>query len=248
MRVIINGCAGRMGKILEGLVAEGYADSQFAAGIDPSVPSGMEPGYFASFDEYEGEADVVVDFSHHSATPAIADFCRRHNLPVVVATTGHTEEEKAHIQELSKSVPVFFSANMSLGVAVLVELSKTAAKMFPDAEIEIIERHHDQKLDVPSGTALMIYRGIAEVRPEAQALVGRHENGKRTRNEIGIHSLRYGNEVGTHEVIISTGSQTITLKHEAEHRSLFGEGALTAAKFIASREPGLYNMDDLMKM
>ena len=149
-------------------------------------------------------------------------------------------------QDLDGRIDAFLSANMSIGVALLADLAKKAAAVFPDADIEIIERHHNQKVDVPSGTALLLARRIQEVRPEAELVVGRHENGKRTPTEIGIHSLRYGSEVGTHEIILSNGSETVTLKHEAESRVLFARGAVAAAEFIVGKAPGLYDMRDII--
>ena len=136
---------------------------------------------------------------------------------------------------------------MSIGVALLADLAKKAAAVFPDADIEIIERHHNQKLDVPSGTALLLARRIREARPEAEFVVGRHENGRRTPQEIGIHALRYGSEVGTHEIILSNGKENVTLKHEAENRALFADGALVAAEFLAEKGPGLYDMKDIVE-
>ena len=177
----------------------------------------------------------------------MTEYCVKRNLPVIVATTGQTPEELAMIDAAAKAVPVFLSANMSLGVALLADLAKKAAAVFPDADIEIIEKHHNQKLDVPSGTALLLARRIREARPGAEFVIGRHENGKRTKAEIGIHSLRLGNEVGTHEIIIATGSETITLKHEAENRSLFAQGALAAAAFIVGRAPGMYDMRSIIE-
>ena len=135
---------------------------------------------------------------------------------------------------------------MSLGVALTAKLAKTAASFFPDADIEIIEKHHNRKLDVPSGTALMLADAVKEAIPSAEYNIGRHENGKRKKGEIGIHSIRIGNEVGTHEVIIATGNQTITIKHESEDRSLFADGALSAAKFLIGKDAGLYNMNDII--
>ena len=243
MNIIINGANGRMGRIVDEAVRLGGVHA-----VSARVDFGYAEGEgLRTLDGYDGPADVVIDFSNHAATAQVTGYCVRRGLPVVVATTGQTEEELALIREAAKSVPVFLSANMSLGVALLADLAKKAAAVFPQAEIEIIERHHDQKLDVPSGTALLLARRIQEARPEAEILVGRHENGKRPKNEIGIHSLRYGNEVGTHEIIISTGSETVTLKHEAENRSLFAQGALAAAEFLVGREPGLYDMRDIIE-
>ena len=155
--------------------------------------------------------------------------------------------ELAAIRELSSAVPVFFSANMSLGVALLVELAKTAAKAMPDAEIEIIEKHHNRKLDAPSGTALMVANAIKTVRPKSTFTLGRSGMAKRTPSEIGIHAIRMGNIVGEHEVIVGTDTQTITLKHEAHSRALFAEGAVVAAEFLIRQGAGLYTMADIVK-
>ena len=164
----------------------------------------------------------------------------------MLATTGQTEEEKAMITKAAESIPVFFAANFSMGVALLIDLAKKAAQTMPDAEIEIVEAHHDRKLDAPSGTALAIANAIKEVRPEATFNMGRSGYAKREPNEIGISAIRMGNIVGIHEVMIGTQNQTITLKHEAHSRALFAEGALQAAAFIADKPAGLYNMESLI--
>ena len=242
MKIILNGAKGRMGRIVDEAAAAG--GHEIVARVDFGYAQGEG---LRTLNEYQGPADVVIDFSNHAATAQVTEYCVKRGLPVVIATTGQSEAEQALIDEAAKAVPVFLSANMSLGVALLADLAKKAAAVFPDADIEIVEKHHNQKLDVPSGTALLLARRIQEARPEATLLVGRHENGKRTRNEIGIHSLRYGNEVGTHEIIISTGSETVTLKHEAEDRALFAQGALVAAEFIAGKAPGLYDMRDIIE-
>ena len=242
MNIILNGAEGRMGRIVDAAAAAG--GHSVVARVDFGYAGGEG---LRTLDEYQGPADVVIDFSNHAATAQVVDYCTKRGLPVVVATTGQTEEELALIDGAAKTVPVFLSANMSLGVALLADLAKKAAAVFPDADIEIIEKHHNQKLDVPSGTALLLARRIKEARPEAEFVIGRHENGKRTKAEIGIHSLRLGNEVGVHEIIIATGSETITLKHEAENRSLFAQGALAAAAFIAGKAPGMYDMRSIIE-
>ena len=242
MNIILNGAKGRMGRIVgEAAAAGGH---NVVARVDFGYAGGEG---LRTLDEYQGPADVVIDFSNHAATAQVVDYCTKRGLPVVVATTGQTEEELALIDGAAKTVPVFLSANMSLGVALLADLAKKAAAVFPDADIEIIEKHHNQKLDVPSGTALLLARRIQEARPGAAFVIGRHENGKRTKAEIGIHSLRLGNEVGIHEIIIATGSETITLKHEAENRSLFAQGALAAAAFILGKAPGMYDMRSIIE-
>ena len=246
MKILVHGSTGRMGKILCELLSVGYSGLELAARVSPEETSDPANCVYASLAEVNCEVDGVIDFSHHTAVGSLMDFCITKNLPVVVATTGHTPEEKMIISDASKKIPVFFSANMSIGVALLAELAKKAASVFPEANIEIVEKHHNQKLDVPSGTALLLAHRIQEALTDTVLLVGRHENGKRTAKEIGIHSLRLGNEVGTHEIIIATGAETITLKHEAENRSLFANGALAAAKFLEGKSAGLYSMQDII--
>ena len=194
-----------------------------------------------------GNVDCIIDFSHHRCVCELLDFAVENSLPAVIATTGHTPDEIKRIREASEQIPVFFSANMSVGVALLVELAKNAAKALPDAEIEIVEKHHDRKLDAPSGTALMIANAIREVKPASYERCGRHGHGKRAPEEIGIHAIRIGNIVGEHEVIVATQNQTITLKHEAHSRALFAEGALAAASFLVKCESGLYDMKSLIE-
>lgn len=246
MKILIHGSTGRMGKILCELLLAGYNGLELAARVSPEEISDPTNCVYASLEEVTCQVDGVIDFSHHTAVSGLMDFCVARNLPVVVATTGHTPEEKAVISEAAGKIPVFFSANMSIGVALLAELARKAASVFPEANIEIVEKHHNQKLDVPSGTALLLAHRMQEVLTDSVLLVGRHENGKRTAREIGIHSLRLGNEVGTHEIIIATGAETITLKHEAENRSLFANGALAAANFLEGKPAGLYSMQDII--
>jgi len=242
MKIILNGAGGRMGKVLRDMAPKKGAE--VAAAVDPFV---QEEGMLQTLDAFNGTADCILDFSNHAGTETLVNFAVERGLPVVVATTGHTQQELDMIQAAAKKVPVFHSGNMSLGIAVLRQLVQQAVKMFPDADIEIVEAHHNQKLDVPSGTALMLAKAAQESRPDSNLLVGRHENGKRTKQEIGIHSLRMGNTVGIHEVIINTGTQIITLKHEAQDRALFAEGALAAGVFLIGKAPGLYTMDDIVK-
>ena len=248
MNVLLNGISGFMGREVKKLCDAGYRGSKLAFGVDPNRDANTNDVVYSSFDEVittEG-VDCIVDFSHHTVTPALLDFAKANKLPLVLATTGHTDEEKALITEAAEDIPLFYSGNMSLGIALLIELAKTAAAAMPEAEVEIIEKHHDRKLDAPSGTALMIADAIREVRPASYANCGRSGHGKRTADEIGIHSIRMGNIVGEHEVIIGTQSQTITLKHEAHSRALFAEGALAAASFIVGQMPGLYDMNSMI--
>lgn len=247
MNILLNGISGYMGREVAKLCEKNYRGAKLALGVDPSGGYDGVPVY-QSLDEVISTdgIDCIIDFSHHSVTPALLDFAMANALPLVLCTTGHTEDEIRLIREAAKNIQLFYSGNMSLGVALLVELAKTAAMAFPEAEIEIIEKHHDRKVDAPSGTALMLANAICEVRPEAYANCGRSGQGKRTPEEIGIHSIRMGNIVGEHEVIIGTQSQTISLKHEAHDRSLFAEGAIAAAGFLVDQMPGMYDMKSMI--
>ena len=167
-------------------------------------------------------------------------------MPAVIATTGQTDGERAAIETAAAALPVFFSGNMSIGIALLVSLARQAAAIFPEADVEIVEVHHNKKLDAPSGTALMLAEGIREVREGGDVVVGRSGHAPRKKGEIGIHSLRMGNVVGRHEVHVNTGTQTIILGHEAHSRALFAEGALRAAEYLAGRGAGMYNVRDLL--
>ncbi|MBQ3527868.1 MAG: 4-hydroxy-tetrahydrodipicolinate reductase [Clostridia bacterium] len=241
MNIILYGAGGRMGKVVQELLSESKNHDVVAA-VDKIAPDCQ----YSSLSDFTGEADVIIDFSHHTLTAEVIAYAMSRSLPLVMCTTGHTEEEKALIFEAAKSVPVFYSANMSLGIAALCDFARRAAELFPDADIEIVEAHHNRKLDAPSGTALMIADTIKEVRPESRYVFGRHGMAKREPEEIGIHSLRCGNEPGMHEVIISTDFQTLSLKHNAESRAVFAEGAVSAAEFIAKRCAGHYNMYSLV--
>ena len=241
MNILVHGAAGHMGRVLCGMV-EQSDDMTLAGRVDATGADGT----LCSLDLFDGEADCLIDFSHHSATAHMLDWAQAHAMPVVLATTGHTEAERARIQQAAASIPVFFSANMSPAVALLASLARQAARMFPEADIEIVEAHHNRKVDVPSGTALMLADALKHERPAAELHVGRHENGKRSPREIGIHSLRMGNEVGTHEIILATANETIRLTHQAHDRALFAAGALKAARFLAGKPAGLYDMQALL--
>ncbi len=245
MKVIISGIGGRMGAELARLSLSGVRGAELIGGVDPY---GSYNGVMCvkSFDAITEKADVIIDFSHHSATSELMRYAVKTKTPVILATTGHSQDELEAVRTASERIAVFHAANMSLGVALLIELAKIAAKTMPDAEIEIIEKHHDRKLDAPSGTALAIANAIKTVRDEAFFTYGRSGQAKRTKQEIGIHAVRLGNIVGEHEVIIGTDSQTITLKHEAHTRALFAEGALAAADFIKDKPAGLYAMSDMI--
>ena len=244
MNIIIHGSTGRMGQNLLKLTEKSHT---LAAAVSIEQQTNAAEKKYHSLPEFDGPADLIIDFSHHTAIGAVLDYAKARKLPLVIGTTGHTSEELAAIADAAGVIPVFHAGNYSLGIAVLMNLARQTAKAFPDAEVEIIETHHDQKLDVPSGTALMLAQAVKDGHPDAPYNIGRHENGKRDPKEIGIHSLRMGNVVGIHEVIIATGTQTITLKHEAHDRMLFAEGAMVAAEYLLGKQPGLYNMDIMLE-
>ena len=235
-----------MGQEVVKLANAGYRGAELVGGVDINAGANEAFPCATSFDEALKEVDCIVDFSHHTCTNELLNFALTNKIPTVIATTGQTEAEKTEIIAASKEIPIFFSANFSFGIALLVELAKKAAAAMPEAQIEIIEKHHDRKLDAPSGTALMLADAIREVRPGSYNNVGRSGHGKRGADEIGIHSVRMGNLVGDHEVILGTQNQTITLRHEAHSRALFAEGALVAAEFICRQKPGLYTMKDMV--
>ena len=242
MKVIVNGAAGRMGTELLALLKQGCRDASLAFAAD-RAGSGFSP-----LSACTAEADVIIDFSHHTAAKELCAFAVGRSLPVVVATTGQTEEELSLIRQAAQTVPVFLSGNMSVGVALLAELARKAAAAMPGADIEIIERHHNRKEDAPSGTALMLAEAVRDARGPVPLRLGRSGHEKRTRGEIGIHSVRAGSIVGVHEVLICTDTESITLKHEAYSRALFAEGAIAAAQFLCSvRRAGLYSMYDMLR-
>ena len=245
MRIVVYGCNGFMGQEVMKLVQNHFRNSEFHAGVDLGGNDSGFP-FFEKLEQVPAGADCIVDFSHHSATKALLTAATKAKLPLVLATTGHTEKELAMIQEAAKEIPIFFSYNMSMGVALLAELAKKTAAFYPDADIEIVETHHNRKVDAPSGTAILIANAIKEVRKLANVLVGRSGHGKREAGEIGIQSVRRGNIVGIHEVLVSTNAETITLKHEAHSRALFAEGALAAAEFLCGKPAGFYNMNDML--
>ena len=246
MKILICGVGGRMGREVAKLALDGVRGASVAAGFDVMPIDTREFTTYTDWSAVQEKVDCIIDFSHHTATEALLNFAKANKIPTVVATTGHTEEEKALILSAAEEIPVFHSANMSLGIALLVELAKTAAKAFPDADIEIIEKHHNRKLDAPSGTALLLANAIKTVRNQAKFIFGRSGQAKREADEIGIHAIRMGNIIGEHEVIVGTDTQTITLKHEAHSRALFAEGALAAAEYLCGKPAGLYDMERMI--
>ena len=238
MRAIVCGANGAMGK----LICAALGDA-----VIGKVSIDGENGVPKTFGELgEVSADVVIDFSHHTAIADVLSYAKKIGSAAVIGTTGHTPEEKALIYAAAEEIPVFYAGNVSLGIAVLCRLVKQAAAFFPDADIEIVEIHHTRKVDAPSGTAHMLFNAVKSVRPEAYENCGRSGEGKRTKNEIGVHALRMGNVVGIHEVHITTANQSLVLKHESGSRAMLADGAVDAAKFMVGKSKGLYDMESIL--
>ena len=226
-------------------------DFEIVAGvaIDPAPINLAFPAFFKPSD-YTGELDIIIDFTHHSAIDALLAYAGERKTPIVVATTGHTPEELALIDSAAKKIPVFMSANMSVGVNLAAELAKKVASLLKDDfDIEIIEKHHNQKLDAPSGTALMIANEIASVLDGREYVYDRHSVRKpRDKREIGLHAVRGGTIIGDHEVIFAGTNELISISHSAQSREMFAAGALAAARFLRGQPPGFYSMKNLINL
>lgn len=246
MNILLCGCNGRMGKAV---AAACGGEDKIVAGIDVTEGNASFPVYKSIFEVRE-KADVIVDFSHHTLVYDILSYSKEKEIPAVICTTGHTDEEKEYMSRMDKETAVFTSGNMSLGINLLCSLAKQAAEILgDDYDVEIIEAHHHNKLDAPSGTALMIAEEIESALPyEADRVFDRTPyRKKREKNEIGIHSIRGGSIVGEHEVMFCGGGEVITVKHSALSRDLFAQGAVKAARYMVGKKVGRYSMKDVLK-
>ena len=248
-KMIISGCNGHMGQVVNAICA---VDPEITVTAGFSRTPDARNGFpvYASPANYTGQADAVIDFSSPAALTPLLDFCVSRQVPAVLATTGYSQEQLAEIQAASEKVALFRSANMSLGINVLLELVRQAAGILGDSyDIEIVERHHNRKVDAPSGTALMIADAAASALPyQPDYVYDRHQvRSPRGKQEIGISAVRGGTIVGEHEVIFAGRDEVIELRHTAMSREVFAAGAVRAAKFLASvNRPGLYSMADLV--
>ena len=247
-KVIITGCSGKMGASLIN-VAASREDIEIVGGIDIVEPVNAKFEYAKTFSELKCNADVIVDFSNPAVLDSMLEYAVEKNIPVVICTTGYSEEQKKKIFAASEKIAVFYSGNMSLGINLIIELAKKAAAVFGDGfDVEIVEQHHNQKLDAPSGTALMIADAISEVKTDAEYVYDRHSyRKKRDKKEIGIHSVRGGNIVGEHEVIFAGQDEVLTISHSARSKTVFAVGALNAAVYLKDKGAGMYNMSNLLK-
>lgn len=245
LNLIISGARGKMGRAIAEIV-KSRDDLKVVAGVDILREEKDFPIYDDVFKITE-KADVIVDFSNPKVIKNLCTFAKEKQIPLVVGTTGLGDEHKKLLEDACEKIPVFVSHNMSLGVFLLVMLARKTAEVLNDFDVEIVERHHNQKIDAPSGTALMIADAIKEVRKDAEYVMSRADkNKKREKNEIGIHSIRAGNLVGEHRVIFGGEDETIELSHTVTSRKVLAAGALKAARFIIKQSPGDYNMYDLV--
>ena len=247
--IMLCGCMGHMGKVITNIVSK-TEKAQIVAGVDISKDIQSDFPIFSVPSDFEEKADVIIDFSHPSALNGILDYAIKTNTPAVICTTGLNDSDINKIKEASKRVAIFFSFNMSIGINLICNLAKIATAILSDNfDIEIIEKHHNQKLDAPSGTAIMIANEInSTLNNEYELIYDRHlRREKRPKKEIGISSLRGGTIVGEHEVIFAGNSEEISLKHVASSKDVFAWGAVKAALWIKNKDAGLYDMGDLVK-
>ena len=249
-KVLINGALGHMGQAVLAALKAADGDLVPAVGID--LQTGDFPGaLFASAEAVDVPFDIAIDFSRPQATMAVLELCLREGKPLVTGTTGLGEAEMSRLKEAAKTIPVFYSRNMSLGVNLQLALVRAATRVLGSAfDPEIGETHHNLKVDAPSGTALMLAEAIEGARDgESELVFGRHEtNKRRDKKEIGIHSLRGGNKAGEHSVYFLGTDEEIVITHRAGSKRVFADGALTAAAFLLDREPGFYTMENVISM
>lgn len=248
INILLSGCCGRMGQVISRL-SEQYEDLNIAAGYDVFDSGKNSYPVFSKLESCNVHIDVIIDFSNPEALEALMNYAVEKKLPVIVATTGLSQAQKKMLEQMSSKVPVFFSANMSLGVNLLMDLVKKAANILEsNFDIEIIEKHHNQKLDAPSGTALAIADAINSALEQKQEYIyDRHSRRKkRSKTEIGIHAVRGGTIVGEHSVIFAGNDEIIEINHSAMSKDIFGTGALRAARYMYKKTPGMYNMNDLI--
>ncbi len=247
-QIILSGCNGKMGHVISDIVM-GRDDCTIVAGFDLNTQRQYDYPVYAKPSEYTGGGDVIIDFSHPSLLTALLDYAEEKKIPIVLATTGYSKAQLEEIHAAAQRLPVFFSANMSLGINLMVELAKKAASVLGGSfDIEIIEKHHNQKIDAPSGTALMIADAVSGVLSEKpQYVYDRHsQRKKRDKNEIGIHAIRGGTIVGEHDIMFAGRDEILTISHTAMSKEVFASGAVNAAVFMCGKAPGLYNMKDMV--
>lgn len=249
VKIILSGCNGKMGKVIARSV-EQRDDCEIVAGIDLAANKDGAFPVFASAQEIDVAGDAIIDFSNPAALDSLLAYAKSHSLPLVLCTTGFSSVQIEQIHEAAKEIPLFYSGNMSLGINLLIELSKKATAVFGNSfDVEIVEMHHNQKIDAPSGTALMIADAIAEtMESDPKYVYDRHSVRKpRSKNEIGIHSVRGGTIVGEHEVIFAGHDEVFKLSHSAQSKEIFAVGSINASIFLQGKPAGLYTMSHMLE-
>ena len=249
INLLMSGCNGKMGQVIVQGVSE-RTDCAIVCGVDTYNVKKNDFPVYADFTAIGETVDVIIDFSNPSALDGLLSYALANSIPCVLCTTGYSKEQIEAIDAASERIAIFRSGNMSLGINLLIELAKTAAKVFgSDFDVEIVEKHHNLKIDAPSGTALMIADGVASVRDDdTEYVYDRHcVRKRREKKEIGISSIRGGTIVGEHDIIFAGDNEVLTITHQAQSKSLFGNGAINAAVFLASKPAGRYDMSDLLK-
>ena len=248
VNIAITGACGKMGRVIADIISA-RSDCRVCAGVDIVAEQYSDFPVYKNVNELTSKPDVIIDFSHPSALDSLLDYCKINNVPVVVATTGYTDDQIKQIKAAAEQIPLFFTFNMSLGINLLVDLAKRATKVLGDQfDIEIVEKHHNLKKDAPSGTAIMIAEAInEELDNKMHYVYDRHSVRKpREKTEIGMHSIRGGTIVGEHDIIFAGRDEVITLSHSAGSKQVFAVGSVNAAVFLSGCEKGLYQMSDLL--
>ena len=249
VRILMHGCNGRMGKMITAIANEDES-VQITAGVDVNTTAADGFPVFSSIGECDVDYDVIIDFTTASVVSDLLKFAKEHNKPVVLCTTGLSEDQLNEVTETSKSVPILRAANMSLGINVIEKIIRdTVKKLVPEGfDVEIVEKHHNQKLDAPSGTAIALADAMNdEMDGEFDYVYDRSGyRKKRERKELGISAVRGGSIVGEHEIIFAGTDEVITIKHTAYSRAVFAKGAIAAARFLAGKAPGMYDMSDVI--
>lgn len=249
LKIGLCGCNGRMGKVITDIVSQ-KENMKIVAGFDAYTEKLSDYPVYADPHEYTGGCDVIIDFSNAASLETLLDYCKKTKTPVVICTTGHSKEQLAEMRAASAEIPVFRSGNMSIGINLMMDLLRKAASVLGDGyDVEITEKHHNQKLDAPSGTALMLADAVNEALPyDAEYVYDRHERReKRPKHEIGIHTVRGGTIVGEHEVLFAGRDELIEIRHVALSREVFAVGAVDAAAYLSGQtQPGMYDMSDVI--
>lgn len=247
-KIILCGANGKMGKVIQSVVSA-REDCEIVAGVDLNTTSENFPVY-SSINDINEKADVIIDFSNPALLEDLLGYSQSNKLPLVIATTGYDDNQKSMIQSASENAPVFFTYNMSIGINLLANLAKKAvAVLGNDFDIEIVEKHHNQKIDAPSGTALMLADAICEEidKPMKYEYDRHSKREKRSKDEIGMHAIRGGTIVGEHDIIFAGRDEIITLSHSARSKEIFAVGAVNAAVFMAGKDAGMYTMKEMIE-